>query len=60
MKPLGRKTVQFPNAKHHPKENGRNVPGWWEDVACPSKKRERRNIKQEIQNEIQRVDSEHD
>lgn len=31
MKPLGRISIQMPSAKHHPKLNGENIAGWWEE-----------------------------
>ena len=55
MKPLGRKKIQMPDAKHKPKENGKNVTGWWENIVNLCKKRDRREARQDI-TERQRYD----
>lgn len=53
MKPLGRKHFKQPSpCKHHPKEDGKNVPGWWEDVISPCNKRSRKDAKRDILKEI--------
>ena len=53
MQPLGRKNIQLPGAKHHPKENGKNIPGWWEDIAQDSKTSARMEAKREIRKELE-------
>ncbi|WP_415913351.1 hypothetical protein [Neptuniibacter sp. QD37_11] len=55
MQPLGRKKIKIPNAKHHPKENGAHLVGWWEVIAEPSKKRARRDAKKIILDEAHTV-----
>lgn len=52
MKPLGRKPIQLPGAKHHPKEDGKNVPGWWEDHHTDSNTSARQKVKKDIVNQI--------
>tara|TARA_R110000851_G_scaffold187318_1_gene337175 strand:+ start:63242 stop:63778 length:537 start_codon:yes stop_codon:yes gene_type:complete len=52
MQPLGRKSVQIPNAKHKPKSNGKNIDGWWVDIASENKAGEKQQVKKEIQCEI--------
>ncbi len=51
MQPLGRKKIQMPDAKHKPKENGKHIPGWWEDIVGASIKRDRREAKMRIYHE---------
>lgn len=41
MQPLGRKSIQLPDAKHHPKFEGKNIRGWWEHICSENKKGER-------------------
>ena len=41
----------MPTAKWHPKENGKHITGWWENIVVLCKKRDRRNAKIEIKNE---------
>jgi len=41
MQPLGRKPIQLPDAKHHPKFEGENIKGWWEHICSENKKGER-------------------
>lgn len=41
MQPLGRKPIQLPDAKHHPKFEGKNIEGWWECICSENKKGER-------------------
>lgn len=53
MEPLGRKKIQLANAKHKPKENGKNIPGWWEDIAQDSKTSARMKAKREINKELE-------
>ena len=48
MKPMGRRKNRMQSAKHKPKENGKNLKGWWENVVSPCKKRDRREAKEEI------------
>ena len=48
MEPMGRKKIQMPDAKHHPKESGKTTPGWWENVVVLCKKRARREAKEQI------------
>ena len=52
MKPMGIKKIQMPDAKHKPKENGKHIPGWWENIVTPCKKRGRREAKEEIAREL--------
>jgi hypothetical protein len=48
MQPLGRKKIQMPEAKHKPKEKGKHITGWWENIVTLSKKRARREAKEQI------------
>lgn len=48
MQPLGREPIQLPNAKHHPKFEGKNIEGWWEDRGDGSKTSARFKAKQDI------------
>lgn len=53
MQPLGRKNIQLPGAKHHPKVNGRNVNGWWEgDHHAVSKTSARMQSKRKLEKEL--------
>ena len=52
MRPLGRKTVQLPNAKSHPKENGKNIKGWWEDDHGDTNTSARMKAKRDIKKEL--------
>jgi len=49
MRPMGRK-VQKHNCKWKCKENGKNIPAWWDDLIEPSSKRERSEIKHMLKN----------
>lgn len=48
MQPLGRKKIQMPDAKHHPKENGKHLVGWWENIVSPLKRSEKFKVKQDM------------
>ena len=52
MTPEGRKTIRLPGSKWKPKHNGKNVPGWWEDIAPPCKRRARQESRTEIKREV--------
>ena len=52
MQPLGRKSVQMPNAKNHPKEKGKNIAAWWEGFEWGNKNAEKEKAKKEIKKEI--------
>lgn len=50
MKPLGRKTVRFPNKT---KEwFGKGIKMWWEVIVLPNKNRDKQTSKKEIEREI--------
>jgi hypothetical protein len=53
MQPMGRKSIQLPDAKHKPKDNGKNLIGWWEDMGSENKKAERQQSKKDIEKEIE-------
>lgn len=55
---MGRKKIQMADAKHHPKENGKNLIGWWEDEVYLCKKRDRREAKKEIEKELLFIEGE--
>jgi hypothetical protein len=55
VKPLGIKKINIPNAKHHPKESGKNVAGWWENIVNICKKRDRFIAKKNINDEIRQL-----
>ena len=58
MSPLGRKKIQIPAAKHHPKVRGKNVTGWWENIALDSNTSARMQIKLELLNYMRHDDYE--
>lgn len=51
MQPLGRKPIQLPNAKHHPKFEGKNIEGWWEDGHTDSNTSARMKAKLKLLNQ---------
>lgn len=53
MQPMGRKKIKIPNAKHHPREKGKHITGWWENIVNLCKKRERQESQNEIQHEVE-------
>ena len=54
MKPLGRKKIKFPSkTDRHPK---RGFINWWETVITPTKARERRRVKKDIQRQLKDMD----
>lgn len=54
MQPLGRKPVQIPDAKCHPKKNGKSVRAWGEqENGC--KKEDKQQTKREINKEIEEM-----
>lgn len=48
MQPLGRKKIQLPDAKHKPKDAGKHITGWWENIVNISKTAARFSAKKEI------------
>ena len=48
MRPLGRKTIQCPGAKHHVKDNGKKIKAWWEDCHDDSNTSARMQSKRDI------------
>lgn len=52
MQPLGRKKIQMPVAKWHPKECGKHIAGWWENICKVSKRSAKFQVKREIRKEI--------
>lgn len=48
MKPLGRKSIQMPGAKHKPKGNGKNIPGWWEFHEEGNKRADRQKVRLQL------------
>lgn len=55
MKPLGQKKIQLPDAKHHPKEKGKHLGGWWENIIEPSKTTDKQQAKKDIVYEINNI-----
>lgn len=52
MKPMGRKKIQMPNAKHKVTWHGKKLTGWWEDIVNLCKNRDRQLAKKEIEKEL--------
>jgi hypothetical protein len=54
MQPLGRKKIQM-DAKWKPKENGKHLTGWWENIVKISKRAAKFKAKQEMNKEVQDI-----
>ena len=52
MTPLGRKNIQLPDAKHHPKDNGKNIESWWEDGHTDSNTSARMQAKRRLEKQL--------
>ncbi|MBD78238.1 MAG: hypothetical protein CL840_04730 [Crocinitomicaceae bacterium] len=52
MQPMGRKKIVLPGGKHRVKDHGKNIAGWWEDIAQPNKTSARMKAKTEIRQRL--------
>lgn len=52
MQPMGRKKIVLPGGKHRVKVQGKNIAGWWEDIAQPNKTSARMQAKSEIREQL--------
>lgn len=58
MKPLGRGLFKQRGCKHKPKDNGKNMVGWWEECIAPNKTKDKKLTLKDIEKELDLMESE--